>query len=70
MKILSHTEKFNCLVSESFTSFDYNIKKSRFEFALILLSRFLNKVTFALFERKHKPKSITRPALYAIICFL
>ena len=70
MKILSHAEKFCCLASESFTGFDCYIKKLRFEFALALLSEFLRKVTFAIFEREREPKGVTRPALYAIICFL
>ena len=69
MKILSHAKKFSCLASESFISFDCYIKKLRFEFASALLSEFLRKVTFAIFERKHEPKGVIRPALYAIICF-
>lgn len=58
MKILNNTKKFGYLAFESFTSFDYYIKKLKFEFTLALLSRFLSKVIFVIFERKSELKSV------------
>ena len=58
-------DEFYCLAAESFTGFDQYSKGLRVELALALLSDFLKKVTFAIFEREPKGvRSLIRPHLY------
>lgn len=55
-------DEFSSLAAKFFTSFDLYSKRLRVQLALALLSVFLKKVTFSIFECE--PKDVTRPDLY------